>query len=88
MEEFMGRQAAEGLVGLYLYPGEGGELVVETSWLPAVPEVIDALKPLGFRRLSSGSYRAVLAGGREDRLGAIRLATKALGVLLQEAESG
>ncbi|MGA7123536.1 MAG: hypothetical protein WBY94_25760 [Polyangiaceae bacterium] len=62
-----------------------GALGVETSWLPSVPQVTKALRPLGFRRRRDGAYRVVLSSeDASDDLRVVRLATKALGVLMAE----
>ena len=59
--------------------------IVETSWLPSVPQVTKALRPLGFRRRRDGAYRVVLSSeDASDDLRVVRLATKALGVLMAE----
>jgi len=62
-------------------------MALETSWLPDAPEVAEALRPFGFRRHRDPTrgYRVVLEAGRSgDSLGIVRLATKALAVLLAE----
>jgi hypothetical protein len=64
--------------------GTGG-LAIETSWLPGLSEVASVLEPLGFSRLETGCYRVVLSVGEtRDHLRIVRLATRALGVLLEE----
>lgn len=62
-----------------------GQLSIETSWLPDMPEVQDALTPLGFCRSDAdGTYRATLSDAA-DLVGILRRATKALTFLLEEA---
>lgn len=61
-----------------------GELSLETSWLPDLPEVTAALGPLGFSRRDDGSY-SVRMSDAGDQLAILRRATKALHFLLAEA---
>lgn len=58
-------------------------LIVDTSWLPALPEVRQVLGLLGFRRLQNGSYRAILRD-LNGHLRILRTVTKALSALLDE----
>jgi len=73
------------LVYLIVEPLEDGRMALETSWLPDAPEVTEALRPFGFRRHRDPTrgYRVVLDRA-DDSLGIVRLATKALAVLLAE----
>lgn len=60
------------------------QIAIETSWLPDMPQVQEALGPLGFHRSDDGSYRATLDDAA-DAVGILRRATKAITVLLEEA---
>ena len=62
-----------------------GQLSIETSWLPDMPEVQDALTRLGFCRSDAdGTYRATKVDA-EDLVGIMRRATRAIALLLAEA---
>lgn len=62
-----------------------GSLVIETSWLPSIPEVTKVLRPLGFQRAKSGAYRLRIPKEKvDDHLGIVRLATRAIDVLMKE----
>lgn len=88
------RQTLEQRVGrweqrrFYLYfeiDQSTGQLSIETSWLPDMSEVQNALTPLGFCRSDAdGTYRATL-NDAADLVGILRRATKALTLLLEEA---
>jgi hypothetical protein len=74
-----------GVLGLVIErDAETGNVSVETSWLPDLPEVRKALGPT-FRRTKRGIYRAVLSAREAgDRLRLVRLATKAIDIMLEE----
>ena len=61
-----------------------GQISIETSWLPDLPEVNAALIPLGFRRQLDGSYYVELPDA-DDHVGILRRATKAIALLIGEA---
>jgi hypothetical protein len=61
-----------------------GQLALETSWLPDVPEAEAALSPFGFRRMKDGGFR-VECCEVQDAVGILRRATKAITLLLEEA---
>lgn len=83
LERRAGREASR--FYLYFEIDRGtGQISIETSWLPDVPKVIDALVPLGFRRKSDGSYRAELSDA-DDHVGILRRATRAIALLVEEA---
>jgi hypothetical protein len=58
---------------------------IETSWLPNVHAVRDALAPLGFTRADRGAWRALV--DLDNFVGVVRMVTRALELLLQEAAS-
>jgi hypothetical protein len=81
------QRAGRGTHRFYLYfevDRKTGQISIETSWLPDLPELNAALVPLGFHRKPDGSYRAELPDA-DDHVGILRRATKALTFLLDEA---
>jgi hypothetical protein len=58
---------------------------LETSWLPNLRPVREALSPLGFERLPRGAWRARVE--LDDFVGVIRRVSRALELLLTEAAS-
>ena len=70
----------------YLYfdvDRRGRAVGVETSWLPDLPRVRQALGPIGFERDPRGAWRARVPV--DDFVGVARRATRALELLLTEA---
>ena len=61
-----------------------GQLSLETSWLPDLPKVNQALSPLGFHRRPDGTYCVALKDAA-DVVKILRCATKALALLVEEA---
>lgn len=80
--ERVGRR--NGAFWLYLEFVDPEHLAIETSFLPAISEVTRKLKPLGFKRLKSGSYRLVCEMKNDDIFLVLRAANEALKVLLRE----
>jgi hypothetical protein len=69
---------------LYFEVDRGEHTVtIETSWLPYLRPVREALLPLGFERLPRGAWRACV--GLDDFMGVARRTTRALELLLTEA---
>lgn len=69
---------------LYFEVDRDNRLVqIETSWLPNLPPVQEALVPLGFTRAAHGSWSTRVK--IDDSLGAARRVTRAFELLLTEA---
>jgi hypothetical protein len=86
-KEALERRAGRVTHRFYLYfevERSTGQISIETSWLPDMPEVNDALVPLGFRRQPDGSYCVELSDV-DDHVGILRRATKAIALLIEEA---
>ena len=60
-------------------------MCLETSWLPNLRPVSEALAPLGFERQDRGAWRAIVSV--DDFMGVVRRVTRALELLLTEATS-
>jgi hypothetical protein len=60
-------------------------VAVETSWLPNLRPVREALVPLGFQRRDHGAWRAEV--DVDDFVGVVRRVTRTLELLLTEASS-
>lgn len=76
---------SRGRIWLYAAVDETEDVILlETSWLPRIPQIVETLKPLGFRHRKDGCYRAELSAKNE--LGVRRAVGKAFEVMLKEAE--
>lgn len=69
---------------IYFAFDENENLIIETSFLPDIPEIQKKLKPLGFKRRKDGSYEVKIGPKEQDQISILRKITKAANVLLQE----
>ena len=86
-KETLARRSGRETSRFYLYfevDRRTGQLGLETSWLPDMPEVRASLEPLGFRRRDDGTY-CVAVSDVVDVLGIQRRVARALACLLEEA---
>lgn len=69
---------------IYFAFDENENLIIETSFLPDIPEVQKELKPLGFKRRKDGAYEVKISPKEQDQISVLRKVTKAVNILLKE----